>query len=150
VGKMNELVRFANQEDTARIVAYLNKAKLGTDGVSDSIDYFLIMEDEQKEITATIGIEPVSHYGLLRSLAISPSLKEAELLYLFNKVFFLAKEKSLSTIFLATNKPESLAFFRVLGFSLVNKENLPEALFGHNHVQHILTVDNSIFMELSL
>lgn len=147
---MNGLVRFANQEDAARIIAYLKEAKLETAGVSDSIDYFLIMEDDRKEIKATIGIEPVGNCGLLRSLAIASSLKEAELLYLFDQVLTLAKEKALSTLYLATNKPESLAFFRLLGFSSVKKEHLPEALIRHNHVQHILTVDNSIFMELKL
>lgn len=147
---MNGVVRFANQDDAARVVAYLNEAKLGTEGVIESIEYFLIMENERKEISATIGIEPVDGDGLLRSLVITSALKQEEVLYLFNQALALAKERKISTLYLATNKPESLNFFQVLGFKGSKKEDLPQALLEHNHVQHILTVDNSLFMEFSL
>ena len=147
---MSEVVRFAKQEDTARVVTYLNEARLGTEGVAESIEYFLLMENEEREVTATIGIEPVGKFGLLRSLAISSELDQEMLLHLFNQALLLAKEKNLSTLLLATNKPESFAFFQVLGFSVINKANLPQALLTHNHVQHILSVDNSVFMEMTL
>jgi N-acetylglutamate synthase-like GNAT family acetyltransferase len=147
---MRKVVRFANQEDTSRVVKYLSEAQLGTEGVADAIDYFLLMENEKREVTATIGIEPVGKIGLLRSLAISSSLDQEMLLHLFNQALLLAKEKTLSTLLLATNKPESVSFFQLLGFSLINKAELPQALGSHKHVQHILSVDNSVFMELTL
>jgi N-acetylglutamate synthase-like GNAT family acetyltransferase len=146
---MSEVVRFAQKEDTARVVTYLNEARLGTEGVAESIDYFLLMENEKREVTATIGIEPVGKFGLLRSLAISSALDQEMLLHLFNQALLLAKEKSLSTLILATNKPESVAFFQILGFALINKADLPQALIRNNHVQHIINVDNSVFMELT-
>jgi N-acetylglutamate synthase-like GNAT family acetyltransferase len=146
---MSEVVRFANPEDTTRVVDYLTEARLGTEGVAESIDYFLLMENERREVTATIGIEPVGKIGLLRSLAISSTLDQELLLHLFNQALLLAKEKSLSTLVLATNKPESVAFFQILGFTLINKADLPQTLSRNNHVQHILGVDNSVFMELT-
>ena len=147
---MSEVVRFAKREDTVRVVNYLNDAGLGTEGVAEAIDYFLIMENADRKVTATIGIEPINKLGLLRSLAISSDLNQEMLLYLFNQALLLATEKSLTNLLLATNKPESVAFFQTLGFRLINKADLPQTLMRHSHVQHILGVDNSVFMELAL
>lgn len=147
---MGTAVRFAGKQDIAKIINYLEKAKLGTEGIIDSIDYFLLMENRQGEILATLGIEPVGNIGLLRSLAITQTLKEADILLLFNQMLLLAKEKSLSTLYLATNKPESSSFFQMLGFRTLETIDVPVQLKQLIHVQHILTVDNSLFMELKL
>ncbi|MGJ7920733.1 hypothetical protein [Neobacillus sp. LXY-4] len=147
---MNTTIRFADRQDTLKVLAYLTKANLGTEGVADSIDYFLLMEDSKGEILATLGIEPCGTIGLLRSLAMSATLKEADILALFNQMYLLAKEKSLSTLYLATNKPDSVSFFQVLGFNLLDSKDVPVELLELNHVQHIFTVDNSFFMQLNL
>jgi N-acetylglutamate synthase-like GNAT family acetyltransferase len=150
VEAMGTVVRFANKHDVVNLLDYLQKAKLGTDGIIDSIDYFLLMENSEGEILGTIGIEPVGGVGMLRSLAISETLKEADILLLFNQMLLLAKEKSLSTLYLATNKPDSSTFFQMLGFRTLAKVDVPAQLKQLTHVQYILTVDNSLFMELKL
>lgn len=147
---MQPNIRFATNQDLDKIIAYLNRANLATEGIADSIDYFLIMEDARLEILATLGIEHSGEVGLLRSLAMSAKLTEADILLLFNQMFLLAREKSLSTLYLATNKPQSIAFFKVLGFELLESEGVPESLAGLKHAKHIFTVDNSLFMELNL
>ncbi len=147
---MRSQIRMANKQDTVKVLAYLEKANLGTEGIKDLIDYFLLMEDHEGEVIATLGIEPAGECGLLRSLAISPAMREADILKLFNRMLELAKQKTLSTLYLATNRPESLTFFEILGFKKVETENMPDQLVQLNHVQHILTVDNSIFMEFNL
>lgn len=147
---MRSQIRMAVKQDTVKILAYLEKANLGTEGIKDLIDYFLLMEDHEGEVIATLGIEPAGECGLLRSLAISPAVREVDVLRLFNRMLELAKQKSLSRLYLAVNRPESLTFFEILGFKTVEKENMPEHLVNLNHVQHILTVDNSVFMEFNL
>jgi N-acetylglutamate synthase-like GNAT family acetyltransferase len=150
VVSLGTVVRFANQEDILKVLAYLKEAKLGTSGVSETIESFLIMEDENKNIKATVGIEKIGNQGLLRSMAISPTLDQKHMVYLFNQAQLLAKEKSIQSLYLATNKVDLISFFQTFGFTLINKEELSKDLLSSKHVQHILTVDNSLFMELTL
>lgn len=147
---MQPNIRFANHGDIEKIKSYLTLAKLATEGIEDYIDYFLLMENARGEILATLGIEPSGSIGLLRSLVMSDKLKEADILLLFDQMLALAKEKSLSTLYLATNKPASVGFFQMLGFRPLDSKAVPEPLTQLNHAKHIFTVDNSIFMELKL
>lgn len=147
---METIVRCAQTEDIQRLIAFLNEASLGTDGVEESIEFFLIMEDENGRINATLGIEPLGKYGLLRSLAITQQASESDLMLIFNQMLKLAREKELESLYLATNKHSSLPFFSLIGFEQEKKENLPQELFSSDHVNHILTVDNSLFMVLNL
>lgn len=143
-------VRFANKQDIDKIIAYLKRANLGTEGVEKAIDYFLVMENEFGELAGTLGVEPVGDIGLLRSLAVSAALDETDILLLFNKMLFHAKDKNLARLYLATNNSGSQAFFELIGFKRIEKGYLPQQLLEISHVKTIFTVDNSLFMELSL
>lgn len=143
-------VRFANKQDIDKIIAYLKRANLGTEGVDQAIDYFLVMENEFGELAGTLGVEPVGDIGLLRSLAVSAALDETDILLLFNKMLFHAKDKNLAKLYLATNNSGSQAFFELIGFKRIEKGHLPQQLLEISHVKTIFTVDNSLFMELSL
>lgn len=144
------MVRCAQVEDVRKLVNFLEKANLGTDGVEEAVDYFLLLEDEAGNIQATLGIEPHGPVGLLRSLAITSRASEKELLLIFEQMLLLAKEKQMQSLYLATNKKGSVQFFEMMGFQQVEREKLHEKIFDSAHVQHILTVDNSLFMELKL
>jgi N-acetylglutamate synthase-like GNAT family acetyltransferase len=147
---METIVRCAQVEDTNKLISFLEEANLGIDGIKESIEYFLLMEDEAGKIQATLGIEPLGKQGLLRSLAVTPRASENDLLIIFEQMLKLAKEKELESLYLATNKQSSLSFFSVLGFEKEEEENLPQELFASDHVKHILTVDKSLFMVLRL
>jgi N-acetylglutamate synthase-like GNAT family acetyltransferase len=146
---MEALIRCAGKEDEKKLTAFLEKANLGTDGISESINYFLLMEDEEQNIKATLGIEPLGSVGLLRSLVLSERASEKDLLLLVEQILRLARERELNSLYLATNKKGSSEFFKLLGFQ-DEKGALPEDLCRSAHVQHILTVDNFSFLKLSL
>ncbi|MDQ0154320.1 GNAT family N-acetyltransferase [Robertmurraya andreesenii] len=147
---MGMIVRCAQAEDTGKLITFLNEAKLGTDGVKEAIEYFLIMEDETSRIQATLGIEPLGRIGLLRSLAMTTNARENDLLIIFEQMLKLARSKELDHLYLATNKESSLPFFTLLGFERVEQNSLPSELFTSVHVNHILNVDNSMFLKLKL
>ncbi|MBS4190078.1 hypothetical protein KHA94_07655 [Bacillus sp. FJAT-49705] len=146
---MEAIIKCAGSEDLSRLELFLQKANLSTEGIQKSIDYFLIMENKMTEMKATIGIEPIGKIGLLRSLAITKGSSEKELFLLFEQILKLAKDKQLETLYLASNKKNSLEFFRLLGF-VQETSDLPAALHESEHVKHILTVDNSYFLKLSI
>jgi amino-acid N-acetyltransferase len=150
VGLMETIIRCAQTEDMTRLELFLEEAGLSTDGVRASIDYFLVIENQAREMKATLGIEPLGKVGLLRSLAIRPDLTEKDLFLLFEQIFILARDRQLTTLYLASNKKSSLEVFRLIGFTEEIIENLPAELFQSEHVKHILTVDNSFFLKLSI
>lgn len=147
---MESMVRCAQVDDKSKLISFLQEANLGTEGVEETIEYFLIMENEDNSIRATLGIEPLGNYGLLRSLVMTPKASENDLLVIFEQMLKLAREKQLQKLFLATNKKASLHFFSLLGFEREEQANLPQELFTSEHVKHILNVDNSLFMMLKL
>lgn len=147
---MQAMLRCANKQDVNKLKDFLAEAKLGIDGVSEqSVGYFLLLENESGQIKGTLGIEPFGEAGLLRSLAIAPGMAEKEILMLFNQMLILAKEKDMTTLILATNKEGAVPFFEMLGFERSSREYLPPDLAESIHVQHIVNVDNSIFLKFS-
>lgn len=148
--RMEVMVRCAQLEDKHKLTSFLQEANLGIEGIEDTIEYFLIMEDKDSSIRATLGIEPLGNFGLLRSLAMTSKASEKDLLVIFEQMLKLAREKQLQKLFLATNKMSSLHFFSLLGFEREEQSNLPQELFQSDHVKHILNVDNSLFMMLNL
>ncbi|WP_026583405.1 GNAT family N-acetyltransferase [Bacillus sp. J33] len=143
-------VRCARLEDADRLTAFLEAANLSTEGIKEAIEYFLIMENDSGDIKATLGIEPHGEVGLLRSLVMSASASEKDLFILFEQILILARDRNIKSLYLASNKRNSLEFFHLLGFRQEETEQLPEVLFESEHVKHILTVDNSFFLKLSM
>lgn len=147
---METMIRMATEQDLTSLVDFLEKANLGTEGLVETIEYFLVMEDENSRLRATLGVEPFGVNGLLRSLVVSAGMTENDILMLFEQILRLAKEKGLSTLFLATNKLGSVAFFEMLGFTMVEEKELPEDLYQSEHIKNILGVDNSLFLKFSM
>lgn len=147
---METMIRMATEQDLPNLVDFLEKANLGTEGVKETIEYFLLMEDGSGRLRATIGVEPFGENGLLRSLVITAGMKENEILTLFEQILRLTKEKNISSLFLATNKQTSVPFFEMLGFSTIAEEDLPEDLYQSEHIKNILTVDNSVFLKFQM
>jgi N-acetylglutamate synthase-like GNAT family acetyltransferase len=144
------MIRLATEQDLPQLVGFLERANLGTEGVRETIDYFLLMEDESGRLRATLGVEPFGENGLLRSLVVTAGMKENEILLLFEQILRLTKEKQLTSLYLATNKATSVPFFKMLGFSTVSVEELPEDLHQSQHIKNILTVDNSVFLKFTM
>lgn len=143
-------IRCAKKEDVDKLVTFLNRAQLGTEGVEKSIDYFLLLEDKEGRLHGTLGIEPLGRIGLLRSLVMTEKAGQEALMGMFDQMLKLARKKEFDELYLATNKRASLSFFALLGFVKEETGNLPQELSSSNHVQHILTVDNSVFLKLNL
>lgn len=147
---MSAVIRCALTDDVDNLITFLERAGLSTEGVAGTIDSFLIMEDDMGDIQATIGIEQFGGVGLLRSLVMTSQTMKNDVYILFEQIFLRAAEKGMSEIFMATNKLGAIKLVELLGFQQIKKSELPLALSEAGHVQHILTVDNSVFLKISL
>ena len=148
---MQALIRKANQEDLGNLQAFLIRANLGTDGLTaETVDYFLLLENEDGTIRGSLGMEVFKEHGMLRSLVVSPGQADKEIFMLFDQIVKLAKEKGIKSLFLATNKSVALPFFEIMGFQKIEREAIPTELYSSLHIRHVLNVDNSIFLKFSL
>jgi N-acetylglutamate synthase-like GNAT family acetyltransferase len=146
---MKAVIRRANQSDLPKMMSFLKQAMLGVEGVAESIEYFILMEDQEGRIKATIGIQPVGECGLLRSLVMTEGMNEKDLFFLIEQIFVLAKDRNMKSLYMAT-KENSIHLFTMLGFIQVVTKDLPEQLKNNEHIQHLLSVDNSCFMSINL
>jgi N-acetylglutamate synthase-like GNAT family acetyltransferase len=145
------MIRRANGDDLVSLKAFLARAGLGTQGLTEeAAGYFLVIENEDRTLRGTLGIEPFQENGLLRSLVVTSGQAENDIYLLFQHAFLLAKELGIVTLFLATNKNGSVQFLQILGFQVVDKDELPLELSQSAHINHIMNVDNSIFFKFSL
>lgn len=148
---MQALIRRANKQDLGSLRQFLSRANLGTDGLTDeTIDYFLLLENEEGTLKGSLGMEAFTEFGLLRSLVVTPGQAEKEIFVLFDQMVQLAKEKGMKGLFLATNKSVALPFFELMGFQRVDREDIPSEFYQSEHIRHVLNVDNSIFLKFSL
>jgi N-acetylglutamate synthase-like GNAT family acetyltransferase len=147
---METMIRMATIQDLPNLVIFLEEANLGTEGLADTVEYFLVMEDGKGRLRATLGVEPFGENGLLRSLVVSAGMTDNDILMLFEQILRLTKEKNISNLFLATNKAESVPFFQMLGFHAIDVEELPVDLYQSEHIKSILGVDNSIFLKMQM
>ena len=148
---MRALIRRANKQDLDGLREFLSRAKLGTDGLTEeTVDYFLLLENEYGTIIGSLGMEAFTEFGLLRSLVVSPGQAEKEIFILFDQMMQLAKEKGMKGLFLATNKSVALPFFEIMGFQRIDRAEIPSEFYQSKHIRHVLNVDNSLFLKFSL
>lgn len=60
---MKEQLKLAEVKDCGRIQSFLTKAGISSEGVAESIHHFVIMEDENDELLATVGFEKMESMG---------------------------------------------------------------------------------------
>jgi amino-acid N-acetyltransferase len=145
------MLRRANRKDLDGLKAFLSRAGLGIEGLTEEgAEYFLLLENEDRSWRGTLGIEPYQENGLLRSLVVTSGQAENDIFMLFQQAFLLAKEEKIQHLFLAAKKSVAVPLFQILGFQIITKDELPEALSQSAHINHILNVDNSMFLKYSL
>jgi amino-acid N-acetyltransferase len=145
------MIRRANGKDIEGLKAFLSRAGLGTAGVTEeTAGNFLLLENKDRSWRGTLGLEPYQENGLLRSLVVTAGQAEKDLFLLFEHIIMLAKEKNIQHLFLAAKQSAAVSLLQIMGFHSVDKEELPEPLFQSAHINHIINVDNSIFLKYSL
>ncbi|WP_226527945.1 GNAT family N-acetyltransferase [Metabacillus niabensis] len=139
-------LKIAENQDIERLTMFVEKAGISSEGIADLIDYFVLMENGDKEIVACIGVEPVKNTGLLRSLVVSDKLKQAHIVTLFQSIQTLAEKRGITNLFLVTNKEASVQFLSFMGFQKLNPDLIPADMLTINHMKDSLEDPNAKVM----
>lgn len=129
---MSIVIRIAEEKDLLPIQRLVAKAGISEQGIENNIKDFLVVEDANKQIIGTVGIEPLGVDGLLRSLVIKSENWNAKIgLEFVQLAIAYAKQKGIETLYLLTNR--SIPFFEYLGFKAVEEAAIPAHLKESNH-----------------
>jgi len=148
---MQQWIRKAGKQDLENLQEFLTRANLGIEGLSEeTVECFVLLEDETGVIKGSLGMEIYGDAAMLRSLVVSSGQAQSEILMLLKHMAMLAKEKELTSLYLATNKRVALPFFEMMGFLPIEREELPNGFSQSDHIRQILNVDNSLFLRFFL
>ncbi|HWJ80356.1 MAG TPA: hypothetical protein VNR61_20015 [Niallia sp.] len=143
---MSLVIRPMEMIDLERAKVFLSRAGLETEGIDESWNYFLLMEDKDlQELKGTVGIEPLGQIGLLRSMVLSQGRAE-DILFLLQQVISLAKKKEMAELYCMVNNKNAVRLFHLLGFKEVKGEDIPTEVKESNYVKKLVPVNNLEFM----
>ncbi|PMC37439.1 hypothetical protein CJ195_11835 [Bacillus sp. UMB0899] len=139
-------LKIAETKDVERLTMFVEKAGISSEGITNLIDYFVLMENGENEIVACIGVEPVKNTGLLRSLVVSDKLKQAHIVTLFQSIQTLSEKRGITDLFLVTNKEASVQFLSLMGFQKLKADLVPSEMLSIDHMKDSLEDPNAKVM----
>lgn len=96
-------------------------------GVDAWVDNFVIVEDEKGALVGVAGLELYNKSGLLRSVAVDERFRsQGHGQVLVESVVRNAKARGVKALYLLTDNAS--AYFERLGFRVVNREDIDEAV----------------------
>ena len=117
---MDTEIRQATREDYAQIAALLLSASLPTEGVEGHLQHFLVAE-YSGALVGAIGLEVYGETALLRSAAVSSSLRNKGLgTLLYDQLIEHAKSLGIRRLILLTTTAER--FFGQKGFQKIDQQ----------------------------
>lgn len=119
--------RPATESDLHRIKSFLMENGLPELGVDAWVDNFVIVEDEKGALVGVAGLELYNKSGLLRSVAVDERFRsQGHGQILVESVVRNAKARGVKALYLLTDNAS--AYFERLGFRVVNREDIDEAV----------------------
>lgn len=113
----------ATADDTDAIVSFLSSVGLPIDGVAEHVNDFLLARDDNNELIGCAGLERYGEFGLLRSVAVSPTARHAGVgSCLTARVIETAKQTGVHEVLLLTDTAHDF-FAKCFNFKDTKRED---------------------------
>lgn len=123
---MSPAIRAAAPQDYAAVCDLLLSAKLPVDGLSPTLENFLVAEEGARLVGAA-GLEVHGDAALLRSVVVAPSHRGAGMGGLLSAgALAMAGDQGIRDVYLLTDTAE--AFFRWRGFATITRAEVPRSI----------------------
>lgn len=133
-------IRQATEKDIFQIKRLLRDANVNEKGVEESVQHFFVVEEINEEdvgvsqMVGAVGMEVHGQYGLLRSFVLQRANWNPRVgLQLIDILLSYAVKSKLSKVYMLAG--DCNAFFEQIGFSAVEKEELPEEIQCSTHMK---------------
>jgi amino-acid N-acetyltransferase len=119
-------LRAARLDDLPAIERLLTQVSLPVDGVSESLDTFVVALADDRVI-GVAGIERCGEYGLLRSVATDPDWRDAGVgSAVVDRAIASAEARGMESLYLLTTTAER--YFPRFGFEKIERDEAPEPI----------------------
>lgn len=141
-------IRPAEREDFESIRALLRESDLPTQGVERQLIESYVVAQHGIKVVGVCGVERQGPYGLLRSVAVSPSWRARGVgrAMVTDRIAW-AENEGLRELYLLTTDADR--YFKKLGFSRANREDAPSDIKGSSEFSS-LCPDTAVVMVMSL
>jgi amino-acid N-acetyltransferase len=117
-------IRPAVEQDYESISALLQDSVLPVQGVSDNLQHFIVLTENERPI-GTVGLELYGSKALLRSMAVDKVRQgNGYGTRLCDEIIDYATERGLTEVYLLTETAES--FFATRGFQVIQRDQVDE------------------------
>ncbi len=124
-------LRAAMPHEAGSLGDLVKQAGLGTDGIREGIENYLVVENDKGDTIGTVGLERVFQDGLLRSFVIKKEYSSEQLfLRLIQRILLYCKEKGVETLYLLT---KAVHLFEPLSFQPVPEKGTPPHIENTAH-----------------
>ena len=120
-------IRTAKSEDLKRVTDLLRECDLPVDDVGEILGKGYIIAEHGAELIGVCGIEVSDPYGLLRSLAVSPSWRGRSTgRALVNDRIAWAMTEGMRSLYLLTI--DASRYFEQFGFGCIDRDGVPDEI----------------------
>lgn len=113
-------VKIGAKQDQSKIRKFI----IQSDAIYVEDSLFIMVENEQQELMAVLGIQLFENVGLLRSFVFVLSFPTDKLPLFLEQALVIAKKNGCEKLYMATNKQDSIPFFEAFGFEQVVYKNI--------------------------
>lgn len=138
------ILRPARRRDLAPVESLLRADHLPTDGVSAAFDRFIVAEADG-QVCGVAGLETYGSFGLLRSVAVSPSLRGRGVgAALTEAVVAAAARGALTAVYLLTETARD--FFLRHGFHVIDRDDVPSTIRGSAEFAELCPASSTVMV----
>lgn len=135
-------VRQGKMDDNPVIKQFIEQSE----ATYDKNSIFILVENEEKEMLSVIGLHKCEQIGFLRSFVFSPAFPVDKLPMFFERVLMAVKGNDCQSLFLASNKKQTISFFELFGFKEMDLEDMPDDLKLSTVFLETSQLDNVFYM----
>ncbi|HKW15218.1 MAG TPA: arsenic resistance N-acetyltransferase ArsN2 [Candidatus Krumholzibacteria bacterium] len=144
---MRWVLRNAQGRDEATVRTLLHACDLSSLGLEAQLDRGYVVAHHENEIVGVAGIEVHGSHGLLRSLAVAPSRRDAGLgAELVRNRIHWARQQGIESIYLLTTT--AAEFFARHGFAVASRDEAPDEIRASREFSEMCP-STAVFMKLA-
>jgi len=141
-------IRTAGSDDLERVTDLLRECDLPVDDVEEILGKGYVIAEHGAELVGVCGIEVSDPYGLLRSLAVSPSWRGRSAgRMLVNDRIAWARIEDLRSLYLLTI--DASRYFEQFGFGRTDRDSIPDEIKSSREFSS-LCPETAVVMVMSL
>ncbi|WLR41662.1 hypothetical protein LC087_12385 [Bacillus carboniphilus] len=119
-------LKIAEEQDYSKLAEFISYVKVDWDRFKEICEAFIILQDKDDKVVASVGLEIVENNGLVRLLIVTPEIGQAYALSLIEGIEQLKAKYKLEKLFVKASTEPAEELFGLIGYYKMEKGDIPE------------------------